>query len=303
MHLLSHFELKYRIEFSLCGRGKAGARRWRSPSAVDLSLSGLLQARLLTLDAARVVLEQAEELEWPPGAHVVRLQRPRDRRDAGLALSSQAATVDSNVNVEHARVRSHREWIENFVPLRRVVEVLDEWLAIDCDSSCSCSDVDDGAAGFALAEAPRPALAVQLGLSALLGQGSPEVKQVDAVELGEVVRAFQIVRPASQPRGVDLIGEPAQVRAQVVLVVRVLANGVEQGDLLVLLGREGADRVVAQGVLELDFFEDFFGSVDRASRNLVNLRLVVEPAWLLRVEGCNDAGLPIKLILALIFRG
>ena len=105
--------------------------RMCSPPAIDLSLSGLLQAWLLSFDATWVVLEQPEVLERASGPHIVGLEGPGNRWNAGFTLPSQTATADADVDIDHASVRSHHERIEHAVPLLRAVEVLDERLSID----------------------------------------------------------------------------------------------------------------------------------------------------------------------------
>lgn len=69
----------------------------RSPPAIDLSLPGLLQAWLLSFDATWVILEQPEELEWASCPHIVGLEGPGDRWNAGFALPSQTTTTDADV--------------------------------------------------------------------------------------------------------------------------------------------------------------------------------------------------------------
>lgn len=183
------------------------------------------------------------------------------------------------------------------------MEVLDERLSIDCDASRSRPDVDDGAAGLALAEAPGAALAIKLGLSALLRQGAPEVEEIDAVELGEVVGAVEVVRHPSKRCVIEIIREFAQVSPQVVLIVRVLPHCMEQSNLLVLLGGQGANRVVPHGILEFDFFEDFLGPKDMVCRNVADLRLVIHPVRLLWIERINNVRIPVEVILAFVFCG
>ena len=78
-----------------------------SPSSVDLTLSGFLKTRLLSLDSPWIVGEQLEELERSPGAHIVGLDGPRNGWHTSLALACGASTMHTDVNIKHASVGSH----------------------------------------------------------------------------------------------------------------------------------------------------------------------------------------------------
>ena len=177
------------------------------------------------------------------------------------------------------------------------MEVLQHGLAVDGDAACARPHVHDRFARLALAIAPGATLRVELGLSEFLGQGAPEIEQVDPVELGEVIGAVQLVGVRAEGRVVHLIGKAAQVVAQVVPVVGILLERVEEGDLLVLFGRQSPDRVVSQRVLEADLPEDLLRAEDVARGDIVDLRLVIEPVGLFGVERGDNAGLPVELIL------
>ena len=68
-----------------------------------------------------------------------------------------------------------------------------------------------------------------------------------------------------------------------VLVEGVLLHGVEQGDLLVLLGCEISDRVVSHRVIELDLVDHVLHHELLVARDIVKLRLVVEVVRLFRI--------------------
>lgn len=85
------------------------------------------------------------------------------------------------------------------------------------------------------------------------------------------------------------------------LVERVLAHSVVKRDFLVLLWGQSADRVITHGVLKLDLFHDILGHKFLISGNVFNLRLIVHPVWLLRVERLDNAVVPVKVILTLVF--
>lgn len=142
---------------------------------------------LLPFHASWVRPEQLEVLQWAPRPRIVGLEGASQRGHTSFTLASRATATDANIYIKHACVRADRERLENAVPLRRLVEVLNEGLSINGDFTRSCSHADHGSACLALAVAPSLTLAVKFGLTKLLRHHPPKVEQVDPVELGEVV--------------------------------------------------------------------------------------------------------------------
>lgn len=116
------------------------------------------------------------------------------------------------------------------------MEVLIHGLPVDHDAPSARLDTDLRSSQLALAIPVRVALFVDDGHTSLLRQLSTNVKQVDAVVLQEVIGIVNsFVTHTNLLARVILFGHFAYVRPQVMLKVRILFQGVEQGDLLVLL--------------------------------------------------------------------
>ena len=164
--------------------------------------------------------------------------------DARLGLATRATTTHTDIDIEHRRICRHRQWLQDQVALFWLVEILNERLAIDSDAACTGLDVSERNRCLPLAHAPGTAFRIQLWLTSLLGECPPEVKQVDPIELGEIVRgALQRLQTVKLVNA-HLFCKLAQVSTHVMLVERILSHSVEQGNLLVLLIGEVADRVV-----------------------------------------------------------
>ena len=87
------------------------------------------------------------------------------------------------------------------------MEVLNERLSIDHDTSCASAHRDSGARVFSLTKAPRPARLIQLWLSFLLWQRPAEIEEIDAVELCEVISVVSEGTRSGQARIVEFVGE------------------------------------------------------------------------------------------------
>ena len=85
------------------------------------------------------------------------------------------------------------------------MEILGKRFSIDYDFPGACPNVDDGCGRLTFSEAPSFSFAVQFGLPLLLGKGSAEVKQVDTVELCEVVGVYGAGIACGKCRVVNLI--------------------------------------------------------------------------------------------------
>lgn len=126
-------------------------------------------------------------LQWTSCLDIVVLESLGKSRDDSFALARGATTPDSDIHIEHASVRGHRQGLQKSVSLRGHVEILYHGLAIHRDFSSACLDIDHGRGGLALTEAPGLSFLIEFGLSWLLRQNPAEVKEVDPVKLGEVV--------------------------------------------------------------------------------------------------------------------
>ena len=71
-------------------------------------------------------------------------------------------------------------------------EIFDHRLLVDSDFAASSPHISESVRPFTLTCAPGTAVWVQLGLSVLPGEGSPEVKEVYPVEPGEVTRVLLV---------------------------------------------------------------------------------------------------------------
>lgn len=224
-------------------------------------------------------------------------------RDAGLSLASVTTTSHSDVNIQHAGVAGHREWLQNSVPVLRLMEVLNEWLSIYCDSARASAHINYSLRCLALSKAPCATLSIQLWLTLFLRKSPSEVEKIDTIVLGEVIGgAFKSLKTIKRI-GVNLICKFAQMGAHVMLVEWVLSHCVEQGDFLVLLRSQASNGVISEGIIMLDFSQYFFGKEFLVSCQLLNLRLIIEPVGLFRVKGLNDVLLPVKVGLIFVFRG
>lgn len=128
-----------------------------------------------------------------------------------------------DVDVQKASVTSHCQRLQNAVPLAWQVEVKMHGLSVNCNLATAWLDVNDRARVLAFTVAPCPRVFVDLVRPLLLRQHSAEVKQVNAVELGKVIRV-QIASSVAEAEDVvvDLLSELGQEVAQVVLVVGIL---------------------------------------------------------------------------------
>jgi len=161
-----------------------------SSSAVNLTLPGFLKTRLLSLHPPRVTLQHFEVLERTSSSHIEGLDSSREGRNTGFALTGCSTAPHLNVYVKQARVGRDSKRLQNTVPLRRKMEVLDERLSIDRNSSSACPHVYGGRGRLTFAKAPSFSLGVKFSLALLLGKGPAEVKQVDTVKLREVVWVY-----------------------------------------------------------------------------------------------------------------
>ena len=101
------------------------------------------------------MLQQVEELEGTPRLHIVRLYCLCKGRNTCFSLTCCPTASDVDNDVDEARIRRHSEGLQDFVPLRRHVEVLDEGFAIDSDATSARLDVYLSRGFFAFAESPR----------------------------------------------------------------------------------------------------------------------------------------------------
>ena len=78
-----------------------------SSSAINLTLSGFLKARLLSLYTSWVALEKFEILEWASSSCIEGLEGLSHCWDASLTLASHATATDNDIDVKHASVARH----------------------------------------------------------------------------------------------------------------------------------------------------------------------------------------------------
>jgi hypothetical protein len=101
------------------------------------------------------------------------------------------------------------------------------------------------------------ALSVDLGLPLLLRQGSPEVVDVDPVELNMVVEVGALSSLAQiEGSEVTALSELPQMVLQVMLEVGVLLHGMEESNLSALLIIECLVGMVLIGVFLFDSPQD-----------------------------------------------
>jgi len=86
------------------------------------------------------------------------------------------------------------------------------------------------------------------------------------------------------------------------LVEGILAHSVEQGDFLMLLSAEVTNGMITESILKLDLINDFLRKELLVTRDLIDLRLVIKPVRLLRVECLDNAFIPVKVSLIAILR-
>ena len=122
-------------------------------------------------------------------------------------MTGDSTALDEDLDIEHASVAGHSQWLEDTISLRWHMEVLNKRLSIDHDTSRTGAHRDSGARVFSLTETPRPARLVQLRLSFLLWQSPAKVEEIDAVELCEVISVVSEWTRGSQARIVEFIGE------------------------------------------------------------------------------------------------
>ena len=159
-----------------------------SSSPVDLSFPGFDETRLLPFDTPRVVFEHFEVFERASCLHVVSLKRLSNGWDTCLGLASVSTSTHANINIKHGCVSSDGQWLQDGISLPRLVEVLDERFAINCNAARACPYIGKCNGVLTLAHAPGATLRIQLWLASFLSEGPSEIKQIQPVELDEIVR-------------------------------------------------------------------------------------------------------------------
>lgn len=88
--------------------------------------------------------------------------------------------------------------------------------------------------------------------------------------------------------------------AHVVLIERILAHSVEQGDLLLFFLSEITDRVVSKRIITLHMVNQVLGHLDLVPWQVLNLVFIIEPIRSLRVKRLDDVSMPVKVRLVMV---
>ena len=169
--------------------------------------------------------------------------------------------------------------------LRWQMECLNQRLSIHCNFTSASAYFRQSGRSLSFSVAPSHTIRVNLALLDLLRQVSPEVVQVDAVELGEIVGVDIKRSIGNLHRTFDFVlGEACDMCAQVMLVVRVLLNAMEKIDFLAFFRGQGFFGMITLRIIILNFFKEFFEFVAVFGGKFFSHALVFEPVWSHRIE-------------------
>ncbi len=170
-----------------------------------MTFSGLLETWLLSFNPSWIILEHLQVLKWSSGARVVVLEGSCKGWNAGFGLACVATAAHPDLNIQKTSIARHCQWLQDSVPVLRLVEILNEWFPIDHYSTCAGFHVHDSLRCLALSETPSSSLLIQFWLTLFLRKSSPEIEKIDTIVFGEVISTVFQSLETIESIGIDLI--------------------------------------------------------------------------------------------------